>query len=308
MGLFGKKTPCAICGGKVSGLFPAKIEGQHICGECYGKVDLPDGMEKTMTLEEFKAYRQFREENRLLKEQFQITSQVDFGWMDDKFLFDQTNRLLCMDKHLSKTIFEGRNIQSFVIREDSVPLFEGSASGLCCYASTVHERVMDMAPQIAQFRMQAEMQRNAERILDRLDDDHDNDSYRSRPYFDIPAPFEKFHIEIRFNHPYWNVFTTYMNGPDFDHDIPDVNDYLRAYNQGVLIMEQLAKALMEIAFPDAPEQTIHSGGSAAGGQMVSAPAVAGDVVEEIQRVKKLMEQGIITEEEFTLKKRQLLGI
>lgn len=88
MGLFGKKEPCAICGGKVSGLFPAKIDGYRVCSDCYGKVDLPDGMEKAMTLEEFKAYRQFREENRRLKERFQITRQIDFGWLDDKFLFD----------------------------------------------------------------------------------------------------------------------------------------------------------------------------------------------------------------------------
>lgn len=256
MGLFGKKSPCAICGGKVSGLFPAKIDGYHVCSECYGKVDLPDGMEKAMTLEDFKAYRQFREENRLLKEQFQITRQIDFGWLDDKFLFDQTNRLLCMDKHLNKTIFEGRNIQSFVIKEDREPLFEGSASGLRCYTSSVYDRVTAMAPQIAKFRMQAEMQRNAERLLDRLDGDRDNDSYRPEPSFEIPAPFEKFNIEIRFDHPYWKVFTTYMNGPVFDRDVPDTNDYLREYNQSAVIMEQLAKALMEIAFPGAPEQLV----------------------------------------------------
>ena len=103
------------------------------------------------------------------------------------------------------------------------------------------------------------MQRNAERILDRLGGDHDNDSYRPEPSFEIPAPFEKFNIEIRFDHPYWKVFTTYMNGPVFDRDIPDTNDYLREYNQSAVIMEQLAKALMEIAFPGAPEQMVKEG-------------------------------------------------
>ena len=34
MGLFGKKDPCAICGGKVKGLLPWKIDGQLICNEC----------------------------------------------------------------------------------------------------------------------------------------------------------------------------------------------------------------------------------------------------------------------------------
>jgi hypothetical protein len=34
----------------------------------------------------------------------------------------------------------------------------------------------------------------------------------------------------------------------------------------------------------------------------------GDPVAEIQKYKTLLDQGIITEEEFTAKKRQLLGI
>ena len=40
----------------------------------------------------------------------------------------------------------------------------------------------------------------------------------------------------------------------------------------------------------------------------AAAAGNGDVVAEIQRYKKLMDDGILTEEEFTAKKRQLLGI
>ena len=69
-------------------------------------------------------------------------------------------------------------------------------------------------------------------------------------------------------------------------------------------MEQLARALMEVAFPGAPEQgmTQNTMGQPA------ASASSADVVEEIKRFKTLMEQGILTEEEFTSKKRQLLGI
>ena len=41
MGLFGKKDPCAICGGKVKGLLPWKIDGQLICNDCYGHLPCP---------------------------------------------------------------------------------------------------------------------------------------------------------------------------------------------------------------------------------------------------------------------------
>ena len=40
----------------------------------------------------------------------------------------------------------------------------------------------------------------------------------------------------------------------------------------------------------------------------SAPAANVDAVAEIKRYKDLLEQGIITEEEFKAKKSQLLGI
>ena len=43
MGLFDKRPPCAICGGKVKGLLPWKIEGNYICDDCHGVVDVQDG-------------------------------------------------------------------------------------------------------------------------------------------------------------------------------------------------------------------------------------------------------------------------
>ena len=113
MALFGKREPCAICGGKVKGLLPWKIDGQLVCNDCYGTVDLPDGAVNHMTLTDFRDYMAFREENAALRQQFQTTQQVDFGWFDDKFLFDMSNGLLCMDKHLNKTIFEAKHIKFF---------------------------------------------------------------------------------------------------------------------------------------------------------------------------------------------------
>lgn len=294
MGLFTKKDPCAICGGKVSGLFPWKIGGHLVCNECHGQVDLPNGLENSMTLEDFQAYRQFREENSQLKAQFQISEQVDFGWLDTKFLFDYSNRLLCMDKNLNTTIFAGQQVKSFIIREDTVPIFEGSAAGLQRYPSAVPDRVFAMAPQIDRIRMQREM----ERMRDRMDGDRDDHS--SRPYMDLPEPFRNFNIEIYFDHPYWNVFTADMSGPTFNNNSPSVDDYMREYGERFQTMERLAVALMEVAFPSGAQQPVQEAVINAAGQV--------DAVTEIQRFKALLDQGIITEEEFTAKKRQLLGI
>lgn len=308
MALFGKKDPCAICGGKVKGLLPWKIEGQLICNDCFGQVDLPTDAVNHMTLDEFRGYMAFREENALLRQQFHTTQQVDFGWLDDKFLFDMTNRLLCMDKNLNKTIFEARQIKSFVIREDGAPLFEGSAAGLIFHTSSVPDRVMAMAPQIERMRMQEQMQRNMERAADMMDGKRDNNIQHHHTYRDIPEPFQKFIVDIRFDHPYWHIFTADMGGPIFNNTFPDVNDYLRDYQNKTVIMEQLAHALMELAFPGAPVQQAGSFAPVVSGQTIVTPTASVDTVAEIQRFKSLVEQGIITEEEFAAKKRQLLGI
>lgn len=288
MGLFTKKDPCAICGGKVKGLFASKIDGQYICKECYGWVDLPGGATKKMSVADFKGYMTFREENDQLRQKFQITQKIDFGWFDTKFVFDAGNRLLCMDAALQTTVFEGKHVKSFIIKEDSTPLFEGSTAGLVRHSSAVPDRVADMYYRIRAFRDLVKMQAEQDDC--------------ERPRFDEPEPFDKFNVEIYFEHPYWDVFTADMSGPRFDETDPDADDYLRDYREHVSEMEQLARAIMQVAFPDAPVQT------AAAGTVVDGSAAGLDAVAEIKRYKDLLEQGAITEEEFTVKKKQLLGI
>lgn len=276
---------------------------------CYGDVDLPQEVMDSITIEGFKKYMIFREENAQLKQQFHTTRQIDFGWLDDKFLFDMERRLLCMDKKLRKTVYEGRQMISFEITEDEMPLFQGSAEGLVCYASTIPQRVMAMAPRIEQLRMQIEMRREMELVLERTKDEKDDYRYyHSLPDINIPVPFHNFMIEIRFEHPYSPFITADKRAPKFDSDTPDVNDYLAHYNNEVRLMRELAEALMEVAFPGAPEQTLAPDVTTAASGMVSAPGVAVDATDEICRLKDLMDKGILTEEEFTAKKRQILGI
>ncbi len=308
MGLFDKKTPCAICGGKVS-MFPRKIDGQMVCDECYGHVDLSNEVMKHISLEEFKEYMAFRKENDLLKQRFQITRQVDFGWFDDKFLFDMNNRLLCTDKKLRKPVFEGWQIKSFEIREDQTPLFRGSNEGLIRYTSTVPGRIMAMAPQIEQLRMQIQMRYELQRMIEHQKEENRNSEYYSLPDITVPVPFKSFFVEIHFEHPYWPLFMADMTAPSFSTSNLDINDYLNTYNADVQTLEELASALMELAFPGAPERTVAAEGAAAASNGIFlASGMATDTMDEIQRLKDLMDKGILTEEEFTVKKRQLLGI
>lgn len=70
----------------------------------------------------------------------------------------------------------------------------------------------------------------------------------------ICKPRQKKRRCVYFDHPYWTQYTADMSGPRFDDDFPDVKDYMNRYNENVVVMDQLAHALMNIAFPGASDQ------------------------------------------------------
>lgn len=309
MGLFSKKDPCAICGGKVSGLFPWKVEGQLVCSECHGVTDLPDDMEKNLTLDEFKEYRKFREENQQLKEEFVITDTVDFGWFDTKIVFDTAHQLFCFDKNLNKTIFEGAQLKSFTIKEDSSLLYKGTPEGLMRYTSRVPETARAMAPQIMQYITEREIQERLDRLADRDREDGRTDYHRpSRQFMDLSEPFKEFNVELRFKHPYWKIIQCDMTGPTFSMDRPNINDYLVEYEEDIERVEMLVRALMDVAFPGAPERSEGDEICDFPTSPADASRAPADSTTEIRRYKELLADGIITEEEFAAKKRQLMGI
>ena len=302
MGLFSKKPPCPICGGKISWFLPSKIEGEYICGTCYSKIDMQDDKSNKLTMQGFREYLTFHDQNQLLKDRFVTSERIDFGLWDTKIIFDYQNKLFCMSKNPDKTVFESEQLKSFTIKEDSVPLFEGSAAGIHRYASTVPQRAMAMSPQISQFIMNKQMVR----ALDRLDDGKANGSAGVQ-YFNMPEPFRAFNVELHFDHPYWTVIKCDMDGPRFDNTHPDVNDYLLSYQRSIEELEKLVSAFRTVAFPNAPEQSIGLGTTGIeAAYIASVPPV--DAIEEIKKYKALMEDGVISQQEFDAKKRQLLGI
>lgn len=302
MGLFSKKPPCPICGGKISWLLPSKIEGEYICDTCHNKIDMDIDREVQLTLQEFKEYLAFYDQNQLLKDKFVISERIDFGLWDTKIIFDYENKLFCMSKNPDKTVFEGNQLKSFTIKEDNSLLFQGSADGIRRYASTVPERAMAMAPQITQFMMSQQLAR----AVDKLNDDKDGRT-TPRQYFDVPEPFKAFNVELHFEHPYWNVIRCDMEGPKFSNDRPDVNDFINAYQRNIQEIEKLVSALKTVAFPNAAEQSVGLGNTVSQPVHTSVAPPA-DAIEEIKKYKSLMEEGIITREEFDAKKKQLLGI
>lgn len=187
-----------------------------------------------------------------------------------------------------------------MISEDGAPLLEGSAKGFIHHESRVPQRIDELLPQVNQMLIQRQMQESMERLANR--DKEVRPSYTS---IDIPEPFKKFYIKLYLQHPYWSLYEFERTGPVIIGDVPDLNQYRIEYNESVQHLETLANALAKVAgFPQesaAPGQTVAAAAAAA----VAAPT---DAVAEIKKYKDLLDSGIITEEEFTAKKKQLMGI
>ena len=298
MGLFSKKSPCPICGGKISWLLPTKIEDEYICSECSNKIDMEDGIRSGLTMQGLREYLNFYEENWALRVGFVVSEKLDFGFFDTKLIFDLEHSLFCLSGKPDKTVFEGRALKSFRITEDSAPLLEGSAQGLVRHSSTVPERVTAMGPQI---QMLAATKRMADQAA-RMHSDDTRPSYR--PPMDIPEPFKAFNVELKFDHPYWTTFRCDMSAPTFNNDFPDIENYLGEYQRDVEVMERLASLLMQVAFPGAGESNAAPSGCQSASSAPSAECTANDII----KFKSLLDAGVITQEEFDAKKRQLLGI
>ncbi len=305
MGLFSKKDPCPICGGKISWLLPSKVEGEYVCDTCHGKIDMEDNKKINLTMQEFKEYLTFYNQNQFLKDKFVISDKIDFGLWDTKIIFDYENKLFCMSKNPDKTVFEGNQLKYFIIQEDSTPLFEGSPEGIFRYDSNVPERAMDLAPQIKQFMMNKQLAR----AVNQLNCDNNTNTSTVRQFFDVPEPFKAFNVELHLDHPYWSVINCDMSGPTFSNDQPDINNYLNSYQQNIEDIEKLVNALKEVAFPDTIEKSIGIGTESSSTRSVNPISAAPtDAIEEIKKYKTLMNEGIISKEEFDAKKKQLLGI
>ena len=299
MGLFSKKEPCPICGGKIDIFFPRKIEGQLVCDHCYDELDVQEEILNSFTMCDFKDYLSYYEQNQRLREIFHASYTLDYSVIGSDFIFDFDNGLFCTDDQMKKLILSGKDVVSITIREDNAPLFECSSREIKRYQSAVTERALQMAPQLARMASNQRLMKNMERLT--RDEDK---TPRYIPNVDMPEPFKKFHIHMKLEHPYWRDMRFEVSGPIFSDEYPDVNDYIEEYTEQVPNLEAFINAFQKISFAEA--ETRFVGNMTANCAQAAAPP--SDAIEEIKKYKTLMEEGVISDEEFQSKKRQLLGI
>ena len=318
MGLFGPKKLCPVCGKPASRFLPTKVEGQPLCGDCGGKVlELPSQLqgEVTASMASLREYLAVFDENQALRVSFEETYRHDFGlFLGGTICLDVPKRLLKLSSDDNAFVYEPQNILLFRISEDSAPLFEGTKDELVCYQSTAPDRARDMGREVDRYRLelrQCEQMRHMEEEMERQAKAR-GDEYHSR-YISMPDvsclnPFQKYYVHIELDHPYRKVTKDFKEtGPGFDSLNASISGYLQAYENYSNEMRMLAENLMAVINPDAPKRQVSAPAAAQSvpGAGTAAPA---DPVAEIQRYKELLDSGVITEEEFSAKKRQLLGI
>ena len=319
MGLFSNnKKLCPVCGEPTPRLLSTKIAGTPICKRCAGKVELPDGMINQMSVEVFTEYINFYDNNQSLRDIFGETYRYSGGFFGNDIVVDVSNRLFRLRNADHALVFEAFHLKGFRILEDGNILYESQGNALRCYKSDVPERIKGMYAVVEQFRVRRQqyefmenMQKREEEAARQRGETYQK-RYISQPFFEGNEPIHSFYIELDLEHPYWNEFRGEVKGPKFSSTHPEVDNYLCDYQNAVEKLHELALSLMQVICPGAQEiqdgNVQNQGADFTVNQASQGVPVGVDAVEEIKKYKELLDAGIITEEEFSMKKRQLLGI
>ena len=316
MGLFtSKKNLCPVCGEPTPKLLPTKIDGTPICKVCANKIELPDGKVNQMSVEAFADYIAFYDKNASLREVFQETFKYSQGFFKADIAVDITNRLFRLRNAKDALVFEASNLKGFRILEDSKVLYENNGNTLICNESDTVEQIKGMRAVVEQFRARRQQYEMMERMQKREEEaakqrgESYSKPYIACPFFEGNEPFNSFFIELEFEHPYWDNFYGEVKGTKFSTTNPEVSTYLSEYQNAVEKLHELAINLTQIMCPGAQEVHNRAGMNSQDIFVTrQAAPVGGDVVEEIKKYKELLDAGIITEEEFAAKKRQLMGL
>ena len=323
MGLFSNnKKLCPVCGKPTPRLLATKVEDMPICKDCDRKIDLPKGLVDKMTLDKFSKYISYHDQQQPLRDKFTETYRFDFGFGKGTFVMDASHGFFKLKDDENALIMEISNFKSLRVLEDDKPLYESQGGTIKCYKSMMPSKIRAMSTQITQYeaqRREYEMVEQMERMRDeRRFDERSTRTYRSEPTFDVKGPFRYFYVELAMKHPYWGSIRWPLAAPEFDRYYPSVNTYLQEYEDKVDQLHTLVVNLIQMVSPGAKEIQMSAAGSAGAaaaqpvksvlGNKKPAAAAGTSAVEEIKKYKELLDAGVITQEEFSAKKKQLMGI
>ena len=113
MGLFSNnKKLCPVCGNPTPRLLATKIQDTPICKECDKKIYLPKGRTDRMTIDDFKQYIQFYEDNQALRDQFEENYSFNFGLFGGDLVLDIFHGLFRVNCDKDSLAFQADNLKS----------------------------------------------------------------------------------------------------------------------------------------------------------------------------------------------------
>lgn len=304
MGLFGGKT-CCICGGKAGLLTREKLkDGSYVCGDCSMKVSdqLKGDDYRRLSKSMFeKCLKEAPENDRKYREEFKETFTIyaGSGTSHKAFAADETHGWWACPEYARPIVFNFSDVQSWSVRMNTAPDSDDDKDK--------DQGLLDMFAEFAQSSYFASMRANHPELPTCPPGRHVTSM---DVYISVSNPYVRDAV-IDIWEPGW--FTN-------DHE-----NMQNAYSAAIQIIEYLQRVKGQGSAAGMPYGSqygnayhnaapVNNGGSyqragQAAPQMNAAPQqAAADPTAELRKFKGLLDDGIISQEEFDAKKRQLLGI
>ncbi len=279
MGLFSKQE-CVLCGGKAGMLTRVKlVNGDYICGDCRDRMSANVSGIGDMTLEEVEEQIRIKEENdRRFNEEFNVTRRFDFDSRHPMMAVDDDTGEFAILTDKKPDIYSFDQVISYNVDLNTRALTEEERKKKPGSGSVLFD--------VVDFFLSDDF---GTRFPDLPRCPRDRKV--SSMYFDIhfgPNPFntEKLHIDMM---PGW---------------LNSEGDIEKAYicaNEMYQCLKEYKNGTRTASNEDSMDRAAFSGGD-------QSVAAAGDVAEQLKKMKELLDMGILTPEEFDAKKRQILGI
>lgn len=331
MGLFSNnKKLCPVCGSATPRLLATKVEGMPICSKCADKIDMRQELRNNLTLSQLESYLEFFEENQPLKDEFNADFEKRTGFLKAAaFLCDFSHNTFKLSGLDNGIVYEPSAFKSLVISQDGDVVIELTKDALVIHNSDVPDYIRSLKSEVDAYNgynvvkdtiheigreiRRSDEIRRAQEAGERFDEfefranesEREREAYERRPDFRPNVPFKKWQVTVEVDHPWGAGISDSDNQVWFDGQNPSINDCLDNYYNMLAQYKEMAMAFRTVCCPNC--QIIDQSVQATVDQNIMTQTAVSPV-EEIKKYKELLDAGIITEEEFAVKKRQLMGI
>lgn len=346
MGLFkNNKKQCPICGDATPRLLATKVEGMPICSACADKMDIRQELMNSLTVDQLKDYMAFYETNQPLKQEFKADYEKKTGFMQlTAFRCDYEHKTFRLKTLENAIVYQPEHFVKLEVFEGKNKVITLTKNELHIYKSTVPDFIRSLEKEIDQFNSKVQIKdayvdaqkelrhdeamrkaREAGEIWNEyeyqqkereLERQKEYQNQNNTPSFKPSMPFNEWKIVLTISHDWGEGIVDTDKQTWFKEERPSVQEGLDAYNKSLKKYIKLAKAFRKVCCPkakilDESELAADAGGKAETKKETTTaakPATAASAADEIKKFKELLDQGIITQEEFDAKKKQLLGI